>query len=140
MAYIAVNGCTFKLSSTDGQVSGSTSVDPTCLPSSDVFVSDKGVYFDKIKVLLSTLIITPTVTPTGTTGTGKLISDSIEINGTGSNILNASDKKAVLKGDKNTASFEFTFTTTSTPPEEVPLPYSVTVEVDDAGQTDVEAL
>lgn len=133
---LAVMGCKFKISSTMGSISA-VSLQASSQPSQNISVSSKGAYFDKITVAITTAKITAAVP--GTTGTGILASGSVDITGTGSNVLEGS-KKAVLKGDKGTKTIKFTFTTTSTPPSTTPVPVPVTVEVDDPGQTDVIAL
>lgn len=138
MSEVAVQGCNIKISSTAGNISA-VSVEPDNSPSSDNLVNDKGIFFDKITAKITTASITPTTPIAGTTNVGILDSDSIDISGTASNILDSNNKKAVQKGDKATKSLTFTFTTTSTPPSTTDIPLPVTVEVDDAGQTDVIA-
>lgn len=139
MSDIAVKGCTLKISSSEGTLTGNVEVAPFCFPSNDVSVNNNGVYFDKITALVTGLTFIPTVTPEGTTGKGTLVTDTIDIQGTGSSILDSGNHKAVLEGDKGTKTCTFLFMTTTEPPSEVPLPYSVTVEVQRAGQTDVSA-
>lgn len=139
MSNIAVKGCTLKIFSSDSTLTGNVDVAPFCFPSNDVSVNDNGVFFDKITALVTGLEITPTVIPEGTTGKGTLVTDTIDIQGTGSNILDSGNHKAVLEGDKGTKTCTFIFMTTSSPPSEVPLLYSVTVEVQRAGQSDVNA-
>lgn len=138
MSEVAVQGCSLKISSTAGSISA-VSVVPSNSPSSDNFVNDKGIFFDKITAQITTATITPTTPIAGTTNTGILTSGSLDINGTASNVLDSSNNKAVQKGDKGTKTMTFTFTTTSTPPSTTPVDLPVTVEVDDAGQTDVIA-
>lgn len=138
MSEVAVQGCSLKVSSTAGSISA-VSVVPSNSPSSDNFVDNKGIFFDKITAQITTATITPTTPIAGTTNTGILTSGSIDIAGTASNVLDSSDKKAVQKGDKGTKTMTFTFTTTSTPPSTIDVQLPVTVEVDDAGQTDVIA-
>lgn len=133
---LAVQGCTFKISSTMGQISAA-SLQATSQPSQNIACNGKGVYFDKVTVAISSATITAAVA--GTTGKGTLASGSLDISGTGANILE-SNKKAVLKGDKGTKTINFIFTTTSTPPSTTPVPVPVTIEVDNPGQTDVIAL
>lgn len=133
MSELAVKGCTLKISSTMGSVNASLQV--TSTPSSDILVGDNGVYFNKLSVSISSATITATVA--GTTGTGTLSSGSIDIDGTEGEVLNSSDEKAVQKGDKATKTFAFTFTTTSSPPSQISVNVPITVEVTDAGQTDV---
>ena len=138
MSEVAVQGCNIKISSTAGNISA-VSVEPDNSPSSDNLVNDKGNFFDKITAKITTASITPTTPIAGTTNVGILDSDSIDISGTASNILDSNNRKAVQKGDKATKSLTFTFTTTSTPPSTTDISLPVTVEVDDAGQTDVIA-
>lgn len=139
MSNIAVKGCALKISSPDGTLTGNVDVAPFCFPSNDVYVNNNGVYFDKITALAKGLTLIPTVIPEGTTGKGTLVTDTIDIQGTGSNVLDSGNYKAVLEGDKGTKTCTFMFMTTTEPPSEVPLPYSVTVEIQRAGQTDVSA-
>lgn len=157
MSEVAVQGCTFKASLNTGEgtispssltassqpsdkdfaiVSESTEIDGEIVVSE----SDKGIYFDKVTVTVASgTTVTVTSPPeTATEPTGTLMSpDTIDIKGTADNILDSNGKKAVQKGDKGSKSLTFTF----------PAPqgavttgdYEVTVEVDDAGQTDIIA-
>lgn len=145
MSEVAVQGCTFKasLNTGEGTISPS-SLTASSQPSNKNFVvvseSDKGTYFDKVTVTVAsgtTVVVTsPPETATSTTGT-LMSPDTIDIEGTADNVLDSNGKKAVQKGDKGSKSLTFTF----------PAPqgavttgdYEVTVEVDDAGQTDVIA-
>lgn len=136
MSEVAVSNCILEISSTAGSISA-VSVLPSNEPSDKVLVNDKGVFFDKIVASITTATINATVP--GTTNTGVLVSGSIDINGTASNILDSGNKKAVQKGDKGTETLTFTFTTTSVPPSTTTVDLPVTVEVSDAGQTDVIA-
>lgn len=137
MSELAVSGCTLKISSSAGDISA-VSVLPSNSPSSDVTINNKGVFFDKITAQITTAKISAPVA--GTTGTGILASGSVDINGTASNTLELpSNNKAVQKGDSGTKSLSFTFTTTTTPPSTTDVSLPVTVEVSDAGQTDVTA-
>lgn len=138
MSEVTVQGCTLTISSTAGAISA-VSVQPSNLPSTDVLVNNKGVFFYKIVAQITTATITPTTPIAGTTNTGILASGSLDINGTASNILDANSKKAVQKGDKGTKSFDFTFTTTSTPPSTTTVSLPVTITVTDSNQTDVIA-
>ena len=138
MSEVAVQGCSLKISSTAGSISA-VSVNPSNSPSSDNLVDDKGIFFDKITAQITTAKIEPTTPVAGTTNVGILASGSIDIAGTAGNVLDSSDNKAVQKGDKATKNLTFTFTTTSTPPSTTDVSLPVTVEVDDAGQTDVIA-
>lgn len=138
MAELAVQGCTFKASITPGSISAQCST--TTAPSSDVLVSNKGVFFDKITVTIpSGSSVTLTAPPTGATSpTGNLLApDTIDISGTASNVLSG-NKKAVLKGDNGSKAITFTFP--GPQGSQVPSPVTVKVEVDDPGQTDVIAL
>ena len=142
MSELAVQGCTFKISSTVGSISA-VSLTTTTQPSSVNLVNNKGIFFDKLTVNITTATITPSTPIAGTTNTGVLASDSIDISGTASNILDSNGKKALQKGDKNTktCSFIFTFTPVPpTPPYTTSIDLPVTVEIDDPGQTDVIAL
>lgn len=138
MAELAVQGCTFKASITPGSISAQCST--TTAPSSDVLVSNKGVFFDKITVTIpSGSSVTLTAPPAGATSpTGNLlVPDTIDISGTASNVLSG-NKKAVLKGDNGSKAITFTFP--GPQGSQVPSPVTVKVEVDDPGQTDVIAL
>ena len=145
MSEVAVQGCTFKASLNTGEgtitpSSLTTSSQPSDKNFAIVSESDKGIYFDKVTVTVAsgtTVIVTsPPETATSTTGT-LVSSKTIDIEGTADNILDSNGKKAVQKGDKGSKSLTFTF----------PAPqgtvttgdYEVTVEVDDAGQTDIIA-
>ena len=139
MSELAVQGCTFKISSTAGSISA-VSLATTTQPSYKNFADNKGIFFDKLTVNITTATITPSTPIAGTTNQGILSSGAIDINGTADNILDTNNKKALQKGDKNTATLTFTFTTTSTPPSTVPVDLPVTVEIDNPGQTDVIAL
>ena len=139
MSELAVNGCTFKISSTVGSIEA-VSIEAVSTPSQDISVGNKGVYFDKITVAITMAKITPTTPIPGTTNEGILESDSEDINGTADNILELpAGSKAVQKGDKVTVTKNFTFTTTSSPPSTTEVAMPFTVEVLDAGQTDVTA-
>ena len=145
MSEVAVQGCTFKasLNAGEGTISPSsltTSSQPSDKDFAVVSESDKGIYFDKVTVTVASgttvTVTSPPETATSTTGT-LMSPDTIDIEGTADNILDSNGKKAVQKGDKGSKSLTFTF----------PAPqgavttgdYEVTVEVDDAGQTDVIA-
>ena len=137
MSELAVQGCTLQISSTAGDITA-VSVQPSNAPSSDVLISNKGVFFDKITAQITTAKISASIP--GTTGTGILASGSVDINGTASNVLELpSNNKAVQKNDSGTKTLSFTFTTTTTPPSTTDVPLPVTVKVSDAGQTDVTA-
>lgn len=134
MSELAVLGCQISITSTAGAVSA-TSLTPSPTQSQEHFINDKGIFFDKLTVNISGAVITyPEV---GTTGTGTLATDSIDISGTASDIQNANGKLAVQKGDNGTKNCTFMFTTTTTPPSQKPVSLPVTVTVSDAGQTDV---
>lgn len=136
MSELAVLGCEITISSTAGTISA-TSIEPSNQPSQDNLAGEKGIYFDKITVAISGVTITSPVT--GTTGTGTLVSDSIDIAGTASNIQDINGKYAVQKGDQGTKTCTFDFTTTSSPPETIQVQLPVIVTVTDAGQTDISA-
>ena len=139
MSELAVNGCTFKISSTAGTIEA-VSLVATSQPSQDITINNKGVYFDKVTVVITTATIVPTIPVEGTTNTGVLASDSEDINGTAGNILELpAGSKAVQKGDKVTVTKNFTFTTTSSPPSTTEVAMPFTVEVSDAGQTGIIA-
>lgn len=145
MSEVAVQGCAFKASLNTGEGTiAPSSLTASSQTSSKNFVSvsesNKGIYFDKVTVTVAsgtTVVVTsPPETATSTTGT-LMSPDTIDIEGTADNVLDSNGKKAVQKGDKGSKSLTFTF----------PAPqgavttgdYEVTVEVDDAGQTDVIA-
>lgn len=135
---LAVQGCTFKASLTSGSITANCSA--TSQPANDVLVSNKGVYFNKVTVQVPTgSRVTLPAPPSGATSpSGQLMTPgSIDITGTGSNILRSS-QKAVLKGDNGSKSLTFTFPGPNG--SQVPSPVTVKVEVDNPGQTDVIAL
>lgn len=141
MSELAVKGCKFTASLQTGSIVASLSEDPSVLPSKDVLINNKGVYFDKVTAIVpSGSTVTLTAPPSGATSpTGVLNSqDKIDISGTADNILDANQKKAVQKGDEGSKSITFTFPA----PNGATVPYAVTVKakVTDAGQTDVTAL
>lgn len=136
---LAVQGCTFKASISPGTISASCS---TSTPASTaVLVNSKGVYFDKITVIVpsgtSVTLVSPPPGATSPSGT-LLAAGTIDISATGSNVLDGSGKKAVLKGDNGSKSLTFTFPA----PEGSTTTFAVNVkvEVDNPGQTDVIAL
>lgn len=142
MSELAVQGCTFKISSTAGSISA-VSLATTSQPSSVNLVNNKGIFFDKLTVNITTATITPSTPIAGTTNTGILASDSIDISGTASNILDSNGKEALQKGDNNTKTCSFVFTLTptpSSPPYTTNVDLPVKVEIDSSGQTDVKAL
>ena len=135
---LAVNGCTFKASISPGTISAQCSA--TSQPSTDVLVSNKGVYFEKITVMVpsGTSVVLPSPPAGATAPSGQLMApDTIDITGTADNVLSGG-KKAVLKGDNGSKSITFTFPGPNG--SQVPSPVTVKVEVDDPGQTDVIAL
>lgn len=145
---LAVQGCTFKASVNPavGTLSGGT-IQAVSLPSQDIAVNSKGVYFDKISVTITGATLTLT-SPVGmaSISSSQPSPGSADIAGTAVNVLEGSaqtGKKAVLKGDSGTASqVVFMFAIVPTPPQppfETPFPVDITIEVDDPGQTDVEA-
>lgn len=144
MSELAVQGCVFKASLDVGAGTiAPSSLTTITQPSSKDFCineTDKGIYFEKITVTVgSGTTVTVTTPPSSATSpTGTLMSpDTIDINGTADNILDSNDKKAVQKGDKGSKSLTFTFPASNS--STVTGNYNVTVEVNDAGQTDVIA-
>lgn len=139
MSEIAVQGCSFSISSAMGQITA-TSIEASPTQSEEVKINDKGVFFDKITAIITGASITVTPPPAGTTGHGTLASGQVDVTGTASNICELpSENKAVQNGDNGTEELQFLFETTSTPPSTTPLPVPVTITVTDAGQTDVIA-
>ena len=120
MADIAVLGCTVSI--TSGQTASAKTI--TTVPSTDVLVGTKGVYFGSVDVLL--------VQPSQ--GAFTTASATITINGTGSNVLDANGNKAVLKGDTGSS-----MVTLTNPDSGATITPTITVRIDDAGQTDVSA-
>jgi hypothetical protein len=120
MAELAVKGCKVKI--TSGQQAVTIQIKTS--PSSNIDVGGKGVYFGDIDVALATISQENLVCSSGT----------ITIKGTAANVLAGSDK-AVQKGDNATDTFTFTDSSSGATTD---LP--VTVEITDAGQTDVIAL
>lgn len=118
MSDLAVKGCEVKI--TSGQKA--TKIEIVTSPSTDIFVGANGVYFDSINVSLTSITSENLVCASGT----------ITIKGTNGDILNAGDKKALQKGDNATETFTFTDSSSGASSD---LP--VTVEITNAGQTDV---
>lgn len=121
MAELAVQGCTVSI--TSGQTA--TAINITTQPSSDNSVSQKGIYFGDINVALTAV----------TLGSYVCASATLTISGTAGNILDKNGNKAVQKGDN--ASDTFTFTDSSTGNTQR---LTVSIEITNAGQTDVKAL
>ena len=146
MADLAVTGCTLEASLDTGV--GSITAEPLTVQnqaSSKNFVKDKGIYFDKITVVIpATTTVTLNTQPEGASSPTSVAlgaSTTIDINGTASNILNASDSKsAVQEGDSGSKTITFKFLNTSSPPSPtVEKGVKVTVKVKKAGQTSVSA-
>lgn len=136
---VAVAGCSFKASITTGSISAQCSTSTT--PSQYDKAGGKGIFFDKITVTIAsgasvTLAGPPpgAVSPSGTLAS----SATIDISGTGDNVLDGSGKKAVLKGDNGSKTISFTFPA----PNGATVGYGVNVkvEVDNPGQDKVIAL
>ena len=121
MSELAVKGCTVEI--TSGQ--SASNIQITTAPSSDNSVGDDGIYFGDIDVMLTSVTQGNLLCPSGT----------LTISGTQSDVLNSSDEKAVQKGDNGTKTITFTDQSTGATTD---LP--VTIEIKDAGQTDVIAL
>lgn len=119
MSELAVLGCTVQI--TSGQTA--TSITITTSPSSDISINSKGVYFGDIDVTLIAVKQGSFVCPEAT----------LTIKGTASNVLSGS-KKAVQKNDNATDTFTFTDPSTL-----VTTDLPVTIQITDAGQTDVIA-
>ena len=143
MSELAVLGCSFEASISPAVGSGITadlSASPSTPPSTDNFVGDNGIYFDKVTAIVASgatvVLNTP---PAGATSPSGVLSApaTIDINGTVSNVLDSSDKKALQKGDKGSNSITFTFPAPNG--TTVTSPVVVTAEISDAGQTDVTA-
>lgn len=123
MSEVAVLGCTITF--TDPTIQA-VSIEVITPPSDKVLVNGKGVYFDSIDVLLTSLTKGGLTCPTGT----------ITITGTADNFVSpASDagKSALQKGDKGSATL--TFYDSDSDPHAV----DVEIEITDAGHTDVTA-
>ena len=121
MAELAVKGCTVSI--TSGQTA--TAINITTQPSSDVLVSQKGVYFGDIDVSLTAV----------TVGTLVCASATLTISGTAGNILDKNGNKAIQKGDNASDTFTFTDSTTL-----VTTDLPIAIQITDAGQSDVKAL
>lgn len=119
MAELAVKGCTVSI--TSGQQAASIQI--VTPASSDISVGSNGVYFGDISVSLSSITMGSLMCPSGT----------VTIKGTASNVLSGSDK-AVQKNDNGTETLTFTDSSSGATSS---LP--VTVQITDAGQTDVIA-
>ena len=123
MSEVAVQGCTITF--TDPTIQA-VSIEVTTSPSDKVSVNGKGVYFDSIDVLLTSLTKGALTCPTGT----------ITITGTADNFISPaseSGKSALQKGDKGSATLTFYDSNSNT------QVVNVEIEITDAGQTDVTA-
>lgn len=144
---LAVQGCTFKfyLDPGMGTISGGTAAPAAgSLPSSDIAVNNKGVWFKEIKVQLSGTSVTLTTPPAGAVSpssvSGTQTPAVITITGTADNVLEGdvnTGTKAVLKGDKGSGTVSWLFP--GPQGTQVPGTANVNIEVDDPGQTDAEA-
>jgi hypothetical protein len=119
MSELAIKGCTIRIN-TAGVSAVSKEI--TTPPSSDNFVGNNGIYFGTISVTLTSLSQGNLQCPVGV----------ITIDGTNDDVFNASNQKAVQKGDKGSAELTFTDSSSGTT-----IVLSVEIEVSDAGQTDV---
>lgn len=141
MSELTVKGCTITASvdASDGTLTCSPIADESKLPSDFNLVDGKGIYFEKVVAQItsaSILALSPPLGATSPTGTftGK---ETIDIEGTAEYVLEEG-KKAVQKGDKGSKNITFIFLAQGG--GTVTGDYEVTVEVTDAGQTDVTAL
>jgi hypothetical protein len=141
LSELAVLGCSFKASispAVGSKITASLSASPSTPPSTDNFVGNNGIYFDKVTVIVASgATVVLNFTPSGAISpSGKLlVPATIDINGTASDILDSSDKIALQKGDKGSNAITFLFPA----PNGTTVPFSVvvTAEISDAGQTDV---
>lgn len=117
MSELAVQGCAISIKTLGVSA---TNITIATLPSSDMFVGAKGIYFGTISVVLTGMTKGSLACPTGT----------ITIDGTNSDVLDDGGNKAVQKGDKGSAAFTFANSDTSETVE-------VKIEITNAGQTDV---
>ena len=140
MSELAVSECSFEASLDIGEGDINAILSAVSVPSTDVLVNDKGVYFDKITVMIasgSTVVLT-TTPPGANSSTGELlVPDTIDIEGTAEDILDSDNKKAVQKNDSGSKILTFTFPAPHG--ATVTYPVNVTVKVSDAGQADVIA-
>ena len=123
MSEVAVQGCTITF--TDPTIQA-VSIEVITPPSDKVSVNGRGVYFDSIDVLLTSLTKGALTCPTCT----------IPMTGTADNFISPaseSGKSALQKGDKGSATL--TFYDSNSNPQTV----NVEIEITDAGQTDVTA-
>lgn len=146
MADLAVKGCTLEASLDTGV--GSITAEPLTVQnqaSDKNFAEGNGIYFDKITVVIpETTTVTLNTQPEGAsspTSVPLATSTTIDIDGTASKILNASDDTvAVQEGDSGSKTITFKFLNTSSPPSPtVEKGVKVTVKVKKAGQTSVSA-
>jgi len=145
MSMLAVQGCTVEASLETGKGSITTSPQITTSPSSDNFADNKGIYFDKVSVMIpSGTTVTLTPPPAGAsspTSIPTVAPSTIDIKGTADNILDSSDKKALQQDDEGSDTITFTFLDTASPPTpSITQGVKVIVKITDAGQTVVEAL
>lgn len=145
MSELAVQGCTVQASLETGKGSITTSPQITTSPSSDNFADNKGIYFDKVSVMIpSGTTVTLTTPPAGAsspTSIPLIDPATIDIDGTADNILDSSDKKALQKDDEGSDTITFNFLDTASPPTpSISQGVKVIVKITDAGQTNVVAL
>ena len=145
MGELAVLGCTVKASLEEGTGSITASPQITTSPSSDNFVGNKGIYFDKVSVMIPSgtkvTLSTPPAGASSPTSIPLVAPATIDIKGTADNILDSSDKKALQKDDEGSDTITFNFLDTASPPTpSISKGVKVIVKITDAGQTDVIAL
>lgn len=141
MSELTVKGCTLTatVDTSDGTLTCSPTESSTKLPSDYCKVNGKGIYFEKVVAQITSASILALSPPSGATSpTGTFTGqETIDIKGTAEYVLEEG-KKAVQKGDKGSKKITFIFPAQGG--GTVTGSYEVTVEVTDAGQTDVTAL
>lgn len=141
MSEIAVKGCTFQASLDTGTGTINALLSTTTKESEKILVDAKGVYFEKITVTVGagTTVVLNTP-PSGASSPNGVLNapDTIDIQGTASNVLDSASNKAVQKDDKGSKMITFTFPTSSSP-YTMTYPVNVTVKVLDSAQTNVIA-
>lgn len=144
MSEIAIQGCTFE--ATIPELTGSLTsyqVNPS-QPSQNVLIGGgevfHGVYSGTIQVTIpagATAVLTSYPSPAFTVSP-TVSPASVSITGTAGNCLENSTDPCLQKGDKGTGELIFPVTENSSQTT-ISVPVSVTVEITDAGQTDVIA-
>lgn len=139
MSEIATSGCTFKasISSTDGSLISYQVTPPSA--SDKILVNNAGIYSGEISVTVdsgASAVLASYPTP-GFTVSPTVSPATVKIKGTASNVLE-DDNKCIQKGDSGKGTLTFPVANNNTGAT-FTVDVEVTVEITDAGQTDVTA-